>query len=231
MQLALPQIDTRSTYQRLATLYTIVFAASALSFYVTLLQTGYDVSLGLFAATAAGLHYALLRLAGAMPAQAAPVLERRYKPAAVLSHSDLFARIEQLRQEARGSRDELGLMLISLAAGKNDTSEPPPEVMKLVRGELFRAADSRIFQIDEHTLAIAENQLDVVLHFDKIALALHRQLLAAQRTRPGDAVRATVGVAVATGGRGTSAELMENARAAIRLAEANGRDTFFRRVA
>jgi hypothetical protein len=231
MQLALPQLDQRDTYHRLATLYTIVFGAAAASFYLTLFQSGSDVSLALFAAVAAGLHYGLLRLAGsAAKTYDEPLLQgRRYTPSSVLAHTDLIARLDQLRQEVRGSRDEVGLMLITLE-DEDGRSAPSPEMVKLVRGELFRAADSRIFQVDERTLAVAEAQSDVVLHFDKIALELQRQLRAAKPHSAASAPRATVGIAVASTGRSSTSELMEGARSAVRLAESNHRDTFFRRV-
>lgn len=230
MQLALPRLDPRDTYHRLATLYTVVFASTAAAFYLSLLDSGVDVSLALFAAVAAGLHYALLHIAGAVQTQAPDLAVKRYKPTTVLADSDLIARIEQLNREAHGSRDELGLMLITLSSGKHGDEAPPPHVVKLVRGELFRGADSRIFQVDERTLAIAEAQSDVVLHFDKISIDLHRQLRAAPQGSTDAATRATVGVAVASGGRCSPAELMESARTAIRLAQANERETFFRRV-
>lgn len=229
MQLALPQLDSRTAYQRLATLYTIVFAVTAASFYVSLLDSGYDVSLALFAAVAAGLHYALLHIAGVVQTQAPDLAVKRYKPTTVLADSDLMTRVEQLIHETRASNEELGLMLITLANGRQDEA-PPSHLVKLVRGELFRGADSRIFQVDERTLAVAECQLDVVLHFDKIALSVHRELLASQTNVTGQPLRATVGVAVASGGRCSATQLLDNARTAIRLAEANERDTFFRRV-
>lgn len=231
MQLALPQLDQRDTYHRLATLYTFVFAFMAVSFYLTLLTRGVDIDLALFASIAAGLHYSLLRLSGAIQTQAPDLAVRRYKPATLLADTDLVKRIDQLMRETRGSRDEIGLMLITLAGGFRGNEAPAPEVMKLVRGELFRAADSRIFQVDECTLAIVENQLDVVLHFDKIALDLHRQLIASQAAEPETAANATVGIAVASSGSECSPpEFVEQARTAIRLAQANDRDTFFRRV-
>ena len=232
MQLVLPQIEPRDAYHRLATLYTIVFAAAAASFYLTLLQSGSDFDIALFAAVAAGLHYGLLRLAGAtaIVEQGQQIQARRFVPATVLADKDLMARLDQLKQETRGSHDEMGLMLITLDGSGNRASAPSADAVKLVRGELFRAADSRIFQVDDHTLAVAEAQSDVVLHFDKIALELQRQLRAAQPHFAESAPRATVGVAVASSGRSTADELMEGARAAIRLAEANHRDTFFRRV-
>jgi hypothetical protein len=230
MQLVLPQIDQRGTYQRLATLYTIVFGAAAASFYLTLMQSGSNTSLALFAAVAAGLHYGLLRLAGSSVVAAPQLKVQRFTPASILTHGDLISRIDQLRQEARSSHDELGLMLITLSNSQTRDPAPSPEVMKLVRGELFRAADSRIFQVDERTLAVVECQDDVVLHFDKIALDLHRQLSASQVRMAESAPRATIGVAVATNGRSTAVEMMDNARSAIRLAENNDRDTYFRRV-
>jgi len=232
MQLALPQFDQRDAYHRLATLYTLVFAAAAVSFYQTLLVSGSDMSLALFAAAAAGLHYALLRLAGASSAElATPDLRiRRFTPATVLADTDLIVRLDQLRQEARGSHDEVGLMLITLTSGDSSSGSPSAEMVKLVRGELFRAADSRIFQLDDRTLAVTEAQLDVVLHFDKIALELQRQLRSAQPRLAASAPRATIGVSVSSSGRSSTAEMMDGARAAIRLAEANHRDTFFRRV-
>jgi len=230
MQLALPQLDQRDTYHRLATLYTFVFACAAVSFYLRLLDNGADINIALFASIAAGLHYGLLRLSGAFVTQSPDLEVRRYKPTTLLADTDLLYRIGELIRDTRGSRDELGLMLINLSSGKNG-DEPPAAVVKLVRGELFRAADSRIFQVDERTLAIVENQIDVVLHFDKIALDLHRQLIASQVGSSDSATNATVGVAVATSGSDcTPPELIEQARTAIRLAHANHRDTFFRRV-
>jgi hypothetical protein len=231
MQLALPQLNQGDTYHRLATLYTIVFGAAAASFYLTLFQSGSDESLALFAAVAAGLHYGLLRLSGSvMRAYEAPALQgRRYTPSSVLADTDLMARLDQLRQESRSSHDEVGLMLITLGNGESSRA-PSPETLKLVRGELFRAADSRIFQIDEQTLAVVEAQYDVVLHFDKIALELQRQLRAARPAIAASAPQATIGIAVASSGRSSPAEMMEGARTALRLAEANHRDTFFRRV-
>jgi hypothetical protein len=231
MQLALPQLDQRDTYRRLATLYTFVFAAAAASFYISLLSSGLDVNAGLFAAISAALHYSLLRLSGAIATQSPDLEVRRYKPATMLADTDLLNRIEQLIRDTRGSRDELGLMLINLSGSRNGSEAPSPHVVKLVRGELFRAADSRIFQVDERTLAIVENQLDVVLHFDKIALDLHRQLIAAQGAGTEQATTATIGVAVAASGSDcTPPEMIDHARTAIRLAQANQRDTFFRRI-
>lgn len=232
MQLVLPQIDQRDTYHRLATLYTLVFGAAAASFYLTLVQSGSDFNLALFAAVAAGLHYGLLRLAGSTTYEFAPVglKVRRFTPATVLAGSDLMTRLEQLRHESRSSHDEVGLMLISLATSESRDGAPSVEMVKLVRGELFRAADSRIFQVDERTMAVAEAQSDVVLHFDKISVELQRQLRAAQPRLATSAPRATIGVAVATGGRSSADELMDGARTAIRLAESNHRDTYFRRV-
>jgi hypothetical protein len=121
-------------------------------------------------------------------------------------------------------------MLITLTDGDSSSGSPSAEMVKLVRGELFRAADSRIFQLDDRTLAVTEAQLDVVLHFDKIALELQRQLRSAQPRLAASAPRATIGVSVSSSGRSSTADMMDGARAAIRLAEANHRDTFFRRV-
>lgn len=231
MQLALPQVERRDAYHYLATLYTIVFAAAAVSFYLTLLRGSSDAESALFAAVAAGLHYGLLRLAGS--AEAAPPQSnvRRFTPTRVLANSDLLARLEQLRHESRNSHDEIGLMLIRLDSDDGFGGALSAEMSKLVRGELFRAADSRIFQVDENTLAIAEAQSDVVLHFDKISMELQRQLRAAQPREAASAPRATIGVAVASSGRSSSVEdLLDGARSAIGLAESNHRDTFFRRV-
>jgi len=230
MQLALPQFDQRETYHRLATVYTIVFGVAAASFYLTLFRSGSDFSLALFAAIAAALHYSLLRLAGSVPAaQDAPLLQvRRYTPSSLLAHSDLISRLDQLRQEARSSHDEVGLMLIML--DDDEYGHNAPEIVRLVRGELFRAADSRIFQVDEQTLAVAEAHYDVVLHFDKIALEVQRQLRTAKPHMAADSPHATIGISVASSGRSSPAEMMDGARTAIRLAEANHRDTFFRRV-
>jgi hypothetical protein len=226
----MPRLDQRDTYHRLATLYTVTFALAAGSFYVSLLSSGIDMNAALFASLAAALHFGLLRLSGSFVVQAPELPTKRYKPAALLADKDLLNRIDQLTKERRNTRDELGVMLIDLANGRHHDA-PPAEVVKLVRGELFRAADSRIFQLDECTLAIVETQLDVVLHFDKIALALHRQLIASQSSSPDSATTATVGVAVAASGVELSPpEMVEQARTAIRLARANGRDTFFRRL-
>jgi hypothetical protein len=232
MQLALPQIDRSEAYHRLATLYTVVFGAAAASFYLTLLESGSDLTLALFASVAAGLHYGLLRLAAASSIEAAPadLQIRRFTPSSVLADTDLIARLDQLRHETRSSHDEVGLMMISLVDSDNSDGSPSSEMVKLVRGELFRAADSRIFQVDDRTLAVTEAQYDVVLHFDKIALELQRQLRAAQPRLAASAPRATIGVAVASNGRSSASEMMDGARAAIRLAEANHRDTYFRRV-
>jgi len=231
MQLVLPQIDPKDAYHRLATLYTIVFGAAAASFYLTLLQSGSDQTLALFAAVAAGLHYGLLRLASSVAMAEVPDLQiRRFTPSSVLAHADLISRIDQLRHEARNSHEELGVMLITLSNSHGKHPTPSPEIMKLVRGELFRAADSRIFQVDESTIAIVECQRDVVLHLDRISLALHHQLRGSQAREAESAPRATIGVAVATNGRSTADEMLDNARSAIRLAEANDRDTYFRRV-
>ncbi len=141
-----------------------------------------------------------------------------------------MTRLDQLRQESRSSHDEIGLMLITLVEPTAEDGTPSAEMVKLVRGELFRAADSRIFQVDDRTLAVVEAQSDVVLHFDKISLELQRQLRAAQPRLAASAPRATIGVAVASGGRSSANELMDGARSAIRLADSNHRDTFFRRV-
>ncbi len=91
MQLALPQIDQSRRYQRLATLYTLVFGAAAASFYLALLQSGSGRRLALFAAVAAGLHYGLLRLAGATTFEAAPLdlKVRRFTPATVLTNTEI----------------------------------------------------------------------------------------------------------------------------------------------
>ncbi len=221
MQLVLPQIDPREAYHRLATLYTIVFAAAAASFYLTLLQGSSDLNLALFASVAAGLHYGLLRLAGATAVEATPQA-RRFTPSSVLSRADLMTRLDQLRHESRRSHDEIGLMLITLDDSGSGGEAPSIEIVKLVRGELFRAADSRIFQVDERTLAVAEAQPDVVLHFDKIALELQRQLRATQPRLAESAPRATVGVAFASGGRGSAGELMDGARAATWLRPTTG---------
>jgi hypothetical protein len=230
MPAAMPRLDQKDTYQRLATLYTVTFALAAGSFYVSLLSSGIDMNAALFASLAAALHFGLLRLSRSFVVQAPELPTKRYKPAAVLADKDLLNRIEQLTKERRNTRDELGVMLIDLENGRHHEA-PPAEVVKLVRGELFRAADSRIFQLDECTLAIVETQLDVVLHFDKIALALHRQLIASQTSAPDSATTATVGVAVAASGAELSPpEMVEQARTAVRLARANGRDTFFRRL-
>jgi hypothetical protein len=227
----MPRLDQRDTYQRLATVYTFVFAAAAASFYLSLLSSGLDIKPALFASLAAGLHYSLLRLSAAFVTPAPELEVKRYKPTTILADSDLVNRIDQLSREVKGTRDELGLMLINLASGSKGRETPQPAVVKLVRGELFRAADSRIFQVDERTLAIVETQLDVVLHFDKIALDLHRQLLNSPSGSLENGTRATIGVAVATSGSDcTAPELIEQARTAIRLANANERDTFFRRV-
>jgi len=233
MQLVLPRIDQRDAYHWLATLYTVVFAVAAGSFYVTFLQSGSDSEVALIACLAAALHYGLLRLARSSPVETpqANLQVRRYTPTTVLADSDLMARLDQLRNESRSSHDEIGLMLITLTTGDGRDGPPSLDMVKLVRGELFRAADSRIFQVDDRTLAVAEAQTDVVLHFDKIALELQRQLRAAKPRLAATAPHATVGVAVASSGRASTAgDLMDGARSAIRLAEANHRDTFFRRV-
>ncbi len=234
MQLILPQIALRDAYHYLATLYTIVFGAAAASFYLTLLEGSSDLHLALFASVAAGLHYGLLRLAGAMADDATnspPVAHAiRRVPSASLAEKDLVARLDQLRQEARSSHEEIGLMLIALDDVNGGGDLPSTDVIKLIRGELFRAADSRIFEVDQWTLAVAEVHRDVVLHFDTIALELQRQLRAVQPRFAESAPRATVGVAVASSGRTSARDLIEGARTSIGLAQSNHRDTFFRRV-
>jgi len=227
MRLALPQIDERDAYARLSTIYAAVFGLAGVSFYVSVLEGGCDARAAVIACAAAGVHYALLRLVRSLQ----PVIQHTvFKPATVLRSTDLLACLGQLRQAARGSGEEIGLMLISLSAGEPG-GEPPASLRKLVQGELFRAADSRIFELDASTLAIAECHDDVVMHFDRIARALQREIHS-WRPASKDAATAlaTIGVAFTDNASLQPSSLLDAARTAVRLATLNGRETFFRRI-
>ncbi|HWO73911.1 MAG TPA: hypothetical protein VNN21_10175 [Dehalococcoidia bacterium] len=226
MRLALPRIDQREAYSRLSTLYAAVFAIAGISFYASALDGAYDSTVAVVACTSAAIHYALLRLVRGLQ----PVIQHKaFKAATVLTSTDLLASVDQLRRSARGG-DEIGLMLISLSAG-DQGREAPASLRKLVQGELFRAADSRIFELDSSTLAIAECHNDVAMHFDRIVRALQRDI---QAWRPvtSDAVtaHATIGVAFTDNTSLPPASLLDAAQTAVRLATLNGRESFFRRV-
>ncbi len=229
MPSALPSKTQRQRFERLGDLYLVAFWVAAASFYVSVARDGFQTQLALLAFTSAAFACLLRRIAGRL---AAPVSIRSSgRGAALPIEGDLLARIDELLREERHSPGQVGVMLVSLFGfGEDSVQTPPSDATQLIIGELYRAADSRIFQIDERTLAIAEHRQDAVRHFDALSTELQAELRAARSQARIRSVRVTVGAAVTERPKASAGELLKNARAAVRLAEAQGRDTFFRHV-
>jgi hypothetical protein len=227
MAAALHLKDNAPLLKRLSTLYVFVFFLTTASLYLSLVRSDYDREAALAAASAGAIACVLLRWLERVPATAEPTVRSR----SVFSEADLVRQLDTLRREARSLQGSVGVMLVSAHNLQDDEDRPPPAaVMNLVRGQLFRDADSRVYQLDERTFAVAERREEVVLHFDRISMELQREFRARRaNSTEFEAARLTVGVAVAE--HKTSAkELLQNARSATRMAEAHGRDTFFRRI-
>lgn len=228
--------DDTAALARLTRLYLGGFWAVVALFYAGLVLDGYQPLVAILASATGGLACVFLRIAHrtltAPPAAVARAPARTVAPTALLSERELIGQLDLLMHTSPRVAGGVGVMFVSI---ENDASAenplPPATVFNLVRGHLYREADSRIYQVDEHTLAIAERRREVSLHLDQIAVSLQNELRA--RRTPGSdfmSVRLVAGVAIVEGLKAPPNDLLANARAAIRLAETHGRDTFFRHV-
>ena len=225
----LPLMADSQALRRFGKLYLAAFWFATASLYVSLIQAGYDPRLALTSAAAAAIGCLLLRLAQEADV---PALAATPREDGLLRERDLVQRIDQLMREARLSEAAVGVMLVSVRSIRaGDDRMQLHKTMNLVRGGLFRDADSRVYQVDEQTFAVTESRDDTVAHFERIAKQLRSEFLNRRTALPElTSVRLTVGVAVAESWLTSPRDLVSNARAAIRLAETQGRDTFFRRV-
>jgi len=232
MQRALPFFEDAEALRRLGTLYLAASLAAMASFYAALVQTDSAQPPALAAAAGVGLACLLLRLSQKAAPPAAEISVVPPRRVAPLYQEDLLLHLGQLLYQERPGQGGVGLMLVTVQHfDEKYGGSLPDSVANVVRGALFRDADSRVFEVDERSFAVAECRPDAAQHFDRIARELQREFHRRRVSSPDfESMRLTVGVALAGGGPTSPGDLLTNARTATRLAEAHGRESFFRRV-
>lgn len=230
MARALPFFEDPEALRKLGALYVGASLAAAASFYAALLDRGYSQPPALAAAAGVGLACLLLRMAQRAEGPTAQVLAPRRS--AVLRRHDLLLHLGLLIHYGLPLQGQMGLMLVTVRADEDGVDGRLVETIRnFVRGCLCRDADSPVFELDALSFAVAECRPDVGVHVERLARGLQREF--ADRSAAADlgTVRLIVGAALA--GREqdvTPADLLAGARTATRLAEAQGRDSFFRRL-
>jgi hypothetical protein len=232
---ALRLSDDTAFLSRLTKLYLAGFWLLTAAFYWSLVSSGYEPSLAILTSATGALLFTFMRIARRTGSPALTTARTPAKfmfPTAVLSEKELMVQLALLMHASPRIAGGIGVMLVQIEGEDMDPGKGlPPNVLNLVRGELYRDADSRIYQVDNRTLAIAERRREVALHFDEIAMSLQRELRDRRASRPEFAnVRLITGVAVVDGLRAPPEDVLSNARTALRLAETHGRDTFFRHI-
>jgi hypothetical protein len=232
MQSALPLTGNPLLLGKLAGLYLYLFWGLTALFYVSVFQAGYDKHLALLSCTVAAIACVLLRLEkkGNSTTTVLGAKSVGQKPGmrTVLGLGHMLQEADRLRAASQ-AQGQVGLTLI-----RAQVTEPvrlDPRVLSFVREYLFRQAHSRVFQIDEATLAILECEPDLAARLAGLASDLHSEFRTLRQTSPAlEDHRLTVGVAIADDSKWSSAELLAKATSATKLAQTLKRDTFFRQL-
>jgi len=225
MNQTLPLMANPRALTKLGNLYIGAFWLGWALFYLTLAGAGYRPEIALLTLTAAGIGCLLLRRADRVAQPAPPLTAVAVSRAALSPGAGLALCLDDLIHEARSLQRQVGVMLITVYGAQGNSKAPSRIVMDLVRGALYRAADSRVFPIDPRTFAVAECRDDVSSHLEDLAGGLRTEV-AARRNGSEEfrSARLAVGVAVAEHNRASTGELLANARVAARLSEAKGID-------
>ena len=232
MQPALPLTGNPLLLGRLAGLYLYLFWGLLAFFYISAYQAGYDQRLALLSCTVAAIACLLLRLENKGTSAATPSKNKAVwqKPAmrTVLDLEQMLREADRLRA-APQDRGQVGLTLIS--AQVSESARLDARVLSFVREYLFREAHSRVFEIDDVTLAILEIDPDISARLSGLVSELQSEFRTLRQASPAlEGHRLIVGVVVANDSKWSSSELLAKARSATKLAETLKRDTFFRQT-
>jgi hypothetical protein len=200
-----------------------------------MISAGYEPWWALFSASCAGLaallHMMAIKHRGNVPASVAMLSDRDIESQdisdLVLVQGRLILQLDLLLKEAKKLQHSVGLMLVSFQAP--EPSATITDVMSSVRRKLTK--DSyQVFQVSGGALAVAQREQDVGTELAHVADALHADMRSVVATDESETVRMTVGVGLSPDADASAAELFSAARAAVRLAEEQKRDTFFRKI-
>jgi hypothetical protein len=233
MNLACPLTGNPVVLQRLANLYLFVFWAITALFCVSLVQAGYDSRLALLACTSAGLACALLRMKQhADTALASLVKDEAWHMTetgrTLVTEAQLLIHLHDLFED-ESDAGEIGLTLVTLRGEKGEGADHA--VSDLVRKTLFHETDSRIFEMDSRTFAFVERRPNVSQRLESLAAKLEFEMQVLREHSPKHADNGiTVGMTVASTPECSTTDLLVNARASRKFAEARGHDKFICKV-
>jgi hypothetical protein len=211
--------------QRLATFYIGVFWIVAGMFYLSLIQASTDISLGMLCFATAGIACLLLIMKRKADAALSTVVAEEDWQAtdagrALLAEAKLLIHLHDLFN-GQDEATQVGLTLVSLR-GPADAN-----ASDLVRRALFRETESRIFEMDSRTFAFAERRPDAAQILESLADKLEAEMARLAVYAPGlEECGVTVGTTIASSPECTTTDLLVNARASRKFAEAHGRDRF-----
>jgi hypothetical protein len=227
MNTALPLTGSPLTLHRLANVYLLSFWILFASFAISAIQAGYDPALAIMACSFAGIACMLLRMErrteGATTAASPPnvVLAKTIMPSDkyVLAVGQLTMQIDELLREARDKQEHVGLLLLRTQGEAKNV-----EIGSLFK-QLVDTIGSSVLVIDSQTIAMPDSRKEVGPHLYRLAMALQSRYRA-QRTshRAQATTRLILGIAVARHPETSAADLIVEAKSAIRQAEAKGRD-------
>jgi hypothetical protein len=220
--------------QRLASLYLIVFWALTAAFYISLVHAGYDPKLALLSCSSAGIACLLLRwkrkadsALKTLVADGAWHLSETGR--ALKAETQLILHLNDLLLDQYKPFGELGLTLVTVNGPEG--SPASSGVTDLVRKTLFRETDARIFEWDGRSFTFAERRPNVAQKLNQLADTLESELQSLHAHAPQLGVYSlTVGMTVASDPACTPTDLLVNARASRRYAEARGRGRFVCKV-
>ncbi|HLF78193.1 MAG TPA: hypothetical protein VJB57_11965 [Dehalococcoidia bacterium] len=232
MNPACPLTGNPIVLQRLARFYLVVFWAIAGLFYLSVVQAEYNPALAMLSFTSAGLACLLLSMKQRAEVAVSSLLtddawHQTETGRTLVAEAQLLLHLHDLFHDAADATGEVGLTLVTLR-GPVATDSHATEV---VRNTLFRETDSRIFEMDGNTFAFAERRPNVSVQLEALAAKLESEMQALRGMSPKHAdYGITVGMTVASTPGCSTTDLLVNARASRKFAEARGRDRFICKV-
>ena len=219
---------------RLQSLSVSSFWLVTASFYLSFVRAGYDPRLGILACTAAGIAFVLLRVEQGLNDRKTG--REGILPPKAGEHSSAAGRmlifLDGLLLDARGRQRQVGLMLIRVHQSETDeNSLAAGRVLAMVREEVLRNPELRMFELQDMTVAVAERGRQAGSHLEKISFEIRSEFRARSRVSVDlQSVQLKIGGAIRDKRSGSATELYANAWAAMDLAEMQGRETLFRHM-
>jgi hypothetical protein len=215
---------------RLANVYTAAFFLLTSYFYMAMMSSGYSPQLSLIVLATAAIA-CLLRTLDVPNAIPGP---DGFMPRLVWSNPEpvqrafgealLMAKVAAISRETRRFPMEHGVLLVRVIENQSDSSTT---ILDVVQRRLFNLAHSEVYKVSDEILGVAFRAKNLGTHFDDVATALHREF-SVLRVSP-DSARLVIGAAL-TDTNESDNKLFTGAKAAMYLAEAHGKETFFRRL-